>query len=49
MDKYISLIGIILVMIGTIFSLWSILGTKSDYVGTAGWFDSQQKILKKIK
>lgn len=35
MSKILSAIGIILVVAGTIFSLWSILGTKGNYVGTA--------------
>jgi len=49
MSKYISIAGIILVMIGTIFSLWSILGTKSNYVQTMDWFDHQQENFKKDK
>ena len=36
-------------MIGTIFSLWSILGTKGNYVGTADWFNHQQENFKKDK
>lgn len=49
MSKYTSIVGIILVMIGTIFSLWSILGTKGNYVGTADWFNHQQENFKKDK
>ena len=49
MSKYISIVGIILVMIGPIFSLWSILGTKENYVGTADWFNHQQENFKKDK
>ena len=49
MSKYISAFGIILVMIGTIFSLWSILGTKSNYVGTVKWFNEQHDNFKKDK
>ena len=36
-------------MIGTIFSLWSILSTKFNYVGTADWYDRQQENFKKDK
>ena len=49
MDKILSVIGIILVVAGTIFSLWSILGTKGKYVGTAEWFNNQQENFKKDK
>lgn len=49
MDKIVSIIGIILVVAGTIFSLWSILGTKGDYVQTADWYDHQQENFKKDK
>lgn len=49
MSKILSLIGIIFVVTGTIFSLWSILGTKGNYVGTAHWFDHQQDSFKKDK
>lgn len=37
------------VVAGTIFSLWSILGTKCDHVGTVGWFDHQQESFKRDK
>lgn len=49
MSKILSAIGIIFIMIGTIFSLWSILGTKGNYVGTANWFNHQQENFKKDK
>lgn len=49
MSKYISIAGIVLVMIGTILSLWSILGTKSNYVQTMEWYDHQQENFKKDK
>lgn len=35
MSKLLSAIGIVLVLIGTVFSLWSILGTKPTDVGTS--------------
>lgn len=37
MSKLLSAIGIVLVLIGTVFSLWSILGTAPKDVGTAGY------------
>lgn len=49
MSKYISIAGIVLVMVGTILSLWSILGTKSNYVQTMHWYDHQQENFKKDK
>ena len=49
MSKILSVIGILLVVTGTIFSLWSILGTKSNYVGTVDWFDHQQESFKRDK
>ena len=49
MSKILSTIGIILVVTGTIFSLWSILGTKRNYVGTAHWYDHQQENFKRDK
>lgn len=49
MSKILSTIGIVLVVAGTIFSLWSILGTRGNYVGTAHWFDHQQQSFKKDK
>lgn len=49
MSKILSAIGILLVVIGTIFSLWSILGTKGNDVGTAYWNDHQQESFKKDK
>ena len=49
MNKILSIIGIILVVAGTIFSLWSILGTRCGYVGTAHWYDHQQESFKRDK
>lgn len=49
MNKIVNMIGIFLVMGGTIFSLWSVLGTKGDYVQTADWYDHQQENFKKDK
>lgn len=44
-----SAIRILLVVTGTIFSLWSMLGTKGNYVGTAYWYDHQQESFKRDK
>lgn len=53
MSEYISecmsIAGIIFVMFGTIFSLWSVLGTKVKEVGTAGKEDRKQEDFKKDK
>lgn len=49
MSKIISIIGIVFVMIGTVFSLWSVLGTKGEYVQTADWYDHQQENFKRDK
>lgn len=49
MSRILGAIGILLVVAGTIFSLWSILGTKGNYVGTAHWYDHQQESFKKDK
>ena len=49
MGKILSAIGIFLVVVGTIFSLWSILGTKGDYILTMEWYDHQQENFKKDK
>lgn len=49
MNKFISIIGIILVMVGTILSLWSVLKTKGDEVQTPVWHDHQQENFKKEK
>lgn len=49
MNKLLSAIGIVLVLAGTVFSLWSILGTKTKDIGTAGRHDNQQDYFKKDK
>lgn len=49
MNKCINILGLVLVMIGTIFSLWSVLGTRSDIVQTAGYQDHLQENFKKDK
>ena len=40
MDKAVSVIGIVIVAIGTIFSVWSVLKTNEICVGTAKWLDN---------
>ncbi len=49
MSKGFSAIGIVLVLIGTVLSLWSILCTKTSYMGTALQHDQQQEDFKKNK
>lgn len=49
MSEILSTIGILLVVTGTILSLWSVLGTKGDYVQTVDWHDHQQENFKKDK
>lgn len=49
MSMIFSTVGILLVMIGTILSLWSIIRTKGGYVQTVDWYDHQQENFKKDK
>lgn len=49
MDKILSVLGIIFVMIGTIFSLWSVLVTKTKYYGTVAWIVELQENFKRDK
>lgn len=49
MSKRLSAIGIVLVLIGTVFSLWSILGTAPNKVQTADDHDNQQNNFRKNK
>lgn len=49
MSKNVSTIGIVFVMIGTVFSLWSVIGTKTREVGTAEKEDRKQEDFKKDK
>ncbi len=49
MSKIISVIGIFVVMIGTILSLWRIITTKSFFVGTCADWDSKSEQFKKEK
>lgn len=49
MSKIFSAIGIVLVLIGTVFSLWSILGTDPRNVRKAGYLDASPEHFKKDK
>lgn len=49
MQKCLTVIGIIIVMFGTILSLWSILSTKTADFGTAKYLDNQSEAFKKEK
>ena len=49
MSKFISVVGVVFVMVGTVFSLWSVLGTKGDYVQSVDWYAHQQENFKKDK
>ena len=47
-SKFFSAAGIVLVLIGTVFSLWSVLETNPEDVQTAKDYDRQQKKIKKL-
>ena len=49
MIKWFTVLGIVLIAIGTCWSLWSILNTGSNYVGTADWYSHQYEAFKKQK
>lgn len=49
MGKVFCVLGIALVMIGTILSLWSVLSTKTKDYFTVGWYNNQNKEFKKTK
>ena len=49
MIKRLTVLGIVLIAIGTCWSLWSILNTDSNYVGTADWYSHQNEAFKKQK
>ncbi len=49
MNRCLTVFGILLIAIGTCWSLWSILKTDSDYVGTADWLDHQNDTFIKQK
>lgn len=43
MRKLLSVVGIVLVLIGTIWAVWSVLKTNSTEVAKAGYLDSSEK------
>ena len=47
--KILNIFGILLIMIGTIFSLWQIISTEQSFVGTAKDWDTKQEQFKKEK
>ena len=49
MIKWLTVLGIVLIAIGTCWSLWSILNTDSKYIGTADWYSHQYEAFKKQK
>lgn len=49
MDKIINIVGIILVAVGSVLSLWTIITTKTSFVGTCDDWDSKQEQFKKEK
>ena len=49
MIKLLTVLGIVLVAIGTCWSVWSILNTDSNYVGTADWYSNQNDAFIKQK
>lgn len=49
MIKWLTVLGIVLVAIGTCWSLWSVLNTDSNYVGTVDWHSHQDEAFKKQK
>ena len=49
MIKWLTVLGIVLIAIGTCWSLWSILNTDFNYVGTADWYSHQNEAFKKQK
>lgn len=49
MKNYLSVAGIVINTIGTVFTLWTILSTKTSCVGTAEQFDKQAYNFSKEK
>ena len=47
--KILNISGILLIMIGTSFSLWKIISTKQSFVGTAKDWDTKGEQFKKEK
>lgn len=49
MDKLFNIIGIVLMAIGSFLSLWTIITTKTSFVGTYADWDSKSEQFKKEK
>lgn len=49
MDKILNVIGIATVAIGSVLSLWTIITTKTSFVGTCADWDSKPEQFKKEK
>lgn len=49
LSNILSLLGILMVTVGTVATLWNVLCTKSKYVGTALWYDKQNETFKETK
>lgn len=49
MGKFINVIGIVAIAIGTVLSLWTIITTKTLFVGTCADWDSKPEQFKKEK
>ena len=49
MIKWLTVLGIVLIAIGTCWSLWSILNTDPNYIGTVDWYSHQGEAFKKQK
>ena len=49
MEKILNVIGIVMVAIGSVLSLWTIITTKTSFVGTCADWDSKPEQFKKEK
>lgn len=49
MDKILNIIGIVIVAIGSVLSLWTIITTKTSFIGTCTDLDSKPEQFKKEK
>lgn len=49
LSNILSLLGILMVTVGTVATLLNVLCTKSKYVGTALWYDNQNETFKEMK
>lgn len=49
MVKFLNIVGILIVAFGSVLSLWTIITTKTSFVGTCADYDSKPKQFKKEK